>query len=181
MFSTAAAAVVATPVLNHRQQDTRTRHKYRPILNDCFLQQKNQGIDIPRSPKTLEIVQQKKLWQFRARAFDDTESCSQQALSLWSGAGAVGFSHRSFLFGNAWALRSHFGVQVLVGCPFRRQVVSVENRSNRALWNARFAVDAFFRMNKQNGFTFVEAFDWTDDHAVSVFAVEAWFGYDMSH
>jgi hypothetical protein len=57
----------------------------------------------------------------------------------------------------------------------------VENRSDRALWNTCFAVDALFRMNKQNGFTFVEAFDWTDDHAVSVFAVEAWFGYDMSH
>lgn len=57
----------------------------------------------------------------------------------------------------------------------------MENCRNRALWNTSFAVDAFIWMNEENGFTFIEALDWTDDHAVSVFAVEAWFGYDMSH
>jgi len=107
--------------------------------------------------------------------------CSRRALSLWSGAVAVGFCHGCFLFGNARTLRSHLGIQVLVGRPFRWQVVGMENRSDRAFWNTRFAVDAFFRIDEQNGFTFVEALDWTDDHAVSVFAVEAWFGYDMSH
>jgi hypothetical protein len=57
----------------------------------------------------------------------------------------------------------------------------VENRSDWAFWNASFAVDAFIRMDEQNGFTFVKAFYWTYDHAVSVFAIEAWFGDDMGH
>lgn len=57
----------------------------------------------------------------------------------------------------------------------------MENRSDWAFWNASFAVDAFIRMDEQNGFTFVKALYWTYDHAVSVFAIEAWFGDDMGH
>ena len=57
----------------------------------------------------------------------------------------------------------------------------MEDCSNWAFRNTSFAVNAFIRMNEQNGFTFVEAFYWTYDHAVSVFAVEAWLGDDMSH
>ena len=57
----------------------------------------------------------------------------------------------------------------------------MEDRRNRAFWNARFAVNAFFRMNEQNRFTFVEAFDGTYNNAVSVFAVEARLSNDMSH
>jgi len=57
----------------------------------------------------------------------------------------------------------------------------MEDRSNWAFRNARFAVDAFIRMNEQNRFTFVKTLYWTYDHAVCVFAVEAWLGDDMSH
>jgi hypothetical protein len=57
----------------------------------------------------------------------------------------------------------------------------VEDCSDRAFRNTGFAVNAFIRMNEKNSFTFVEAFYWTYDHAISVFAVEAWLGDDMSH
>ena len=57
----------------------------------------------------------------------------------------------------------------------------MEDRRNRAFRNARFAVNAFFRMNEKNRFTFVEAFDRTYDNAVCVFAVEARLSNDMSH
>ena len=89
--------------------------------------------------------------------------------------------HRCFLLCDPWTLRSHLGIQFLVSCPLGRQIVLVENRSDWAFWNASFAVDAFIRMNEQNGFTFVKALHWTYDHAVSVFAIEAWLGDDMGH
>jgi hypothetical protein len=57
----------------------------------------------------------------------------------------------------------------------------VEDCSDRAFRNTGFAVNAFIRMNEKNSFTFIEAFYWTYDHAISVFAVEAWLGDDMSH
>lgn len=62
-----------------------------------------------------------------------------------------------------------------------RQSILVENRSNRTLGNTCFAVNAFIRMNKQNRFTFVEAFNRTHDNAVCVLAVEAWFCHYVSH
>jgi hypothetical protein len=52
---------------------------------------------------------------------------------------------------------------------------------NWTLGNARFAVDAFVRVNEQDRFTFIETLYWTYDHAVCVFTVEAWFSDDMSH
>lgn len=57
----------------------------------------------------------------------------------------------------------------------------MKNGSNRTFRNAGFAVDAFIRVNNQNSFTFVEAFDWTDHYTVRVLAVEAWFGNDVRH
>lgn len=89
--------------------------------------------------------------------------------------------HGCLLLGNAWTLRSHLGIQFLVSSPFSWQIIFVEDRCDRALRNTRFAVNAFIRMNEKNGFTFVEALHWTYDHAVRVFAVEAWLGDDMSH
>lgn len=93
----------------------------------------------------------------------------------------MSIGHGCFLFGDAWALRSHFGVQFFVGSPFAWEVVFMEDRSNWTFWNACFAVDAFVWVNEQNRFAFVEAFDRANNHAVSVLAVEAWFGDDMSH
>ena len=57
----------------------------------------------------------------------------------------------------------------------------MEDSFNWTLGNARFAVDTFFRVDHQNCFTFVEALDRANHDAVGVFAVEAWFGNDVSH
>ena len=57
----------------------------------------------------------------------------------------------------------------------------MEDRCDRAFRNASFAVDAFIWMNEKNGFAFIKTLYWTYDHAVSVFAIEAWFGDDMGH
>jgi hypothetical protein len=57
----------------------------------------------------------------------------------------------------------------------------VENRSHWTFGNTSLTVDAFVWMDKQNGFTFVEAFHGTDNNAVRVFAVEARFSNNMSH
>lgn len=51
----------------------------------------------------------------------------------------------------------------------------------RAFWDTGFAVDALFRVNEEHRFTFVEAFDRTNSHAVGVFAVEAWLGDYVRH
>ena len=93
----------------------------------------------------------------------------------------MGFSHGCLLFRNDWALRRHFCIQSGVISPLGWQVIFMEDGRNRTFRNARLAVDAFFRMNEQNRFTFVEAFDRTDNNAVCVFAVEARLSNDMSH
>jgi len=57
----------------------------------------------------------------------------------------------------------------------------MENSCDWALWHTGFAVNAFFRVNKQNCFTFVETLDRANNNAVSVLAVEAGFSNDMCH
>ena len=57
----------------------------------------------------------------------------------------------------------------------------MEDRRDRTFGNAGFAVDTFLRMDKENGFTFVEAFHRANDDAVRVFAVEARLSNNMSH
>lgn len=57
----------------------------------------------------------------------------------------------------------------------------MEDRSHRTFRNASFAVNALVRMNEQDSFAFVEAFDWTNNHTVSVFAVKTRFGHNVSH
>lgn len=102
-------------------------------------------------------------------------------LALWRCAGSVCFRHGCLLFRNIWALGCHFCIQSCVVSPFGWQIVFMEDRCNGTFRNARFAVNAFFRMNEKNRFTFVEAFDWTYNNAVCVFAVEARLSNDMSH
>ena len=82
---------------------------------------------------------------------------------------------------DARALWCHFSIQRSVIRPLGRKVIFVENRRDWTLRDTRFAVDAFIRMDKQDRFPFVEAFDWTNDYAVRVFTVEARLGNDMSH
>jgi len=93
----------------------------------------------------------------------------------------MGFSHGCLLFCNDGALSRHFCIQSRVISPLGRQIVFMEDRRNRTFRNARFAVNAFFRMNEKNRFAFVEAFDRTYNNAVCVFAVEARLSNDMSH
>jgi len=62
-----------------------------------------------------------------------------------------------------------------------RNVIFLKNCFNGTFRNARFAIDAFVRVNYQNRFAFVEAFYGTYNNAVCVLAVEAGFSDDMSH
>ncbi len=94
---------------------------------------------------------------------------------------SVSLGHRRFLLRDDGALRCHFCIQRSVVGPLRWQIVFVEDRRYRTFGNAGFAVDTFLRMDKQNGFTFVEAFDRTNNNAVRVFTVEARFSNNMSH
>ena len=57
----------------------------------------------------------------------------------------------------------------------------MEDRFHRALWHARFAIDALFRMNHQNGFALVKTLHRTHNNAVCVLTVETWFSDDVSH
>ena len=110
-----------------------------------------------------------------------SELYETQSLSLWSCTLTMSVGHGCFLFCDAWTLRCHFGVQLFVGGPFRWQIVFVEDGRDWTLRNTRLAVNAFIRVNEQNRFTFIKTLYWTYDHAVSVFAVKAWFGDNMSH
>lgn len=51
----------------------------------------------------------------------------------------------------------------------------------RAFWDAGLTIDTFVRVNEEHCFTLVEAFDWTDRHAVGVFAVKAGLGDYVRH
>jgi hypothetical protein len=90
-------------------------------------------------------------------------------------------SERFLAFGDAGALWSHLGIQFLERQPFFRKVVFVENGRNRAFWNTCFAVNAFIRVNVEDLLPFIETFNGTNDHAIGVFAVKAWFGNDVCH
>ena len=57
----------------------------------------------------------------------------------------------------------------------------MEDCRDRTFGNASFAVDTFLRMDKENGFTFVKAFNRANNNAVRVFAVEARLSNNMSH
>ena len=89
--------------------------------------------------------------------------------------------HRILAFGDDRTVQGHFGVQGRLIGPFGRKVVFVEDRRGRTFGHARFAVDAFFRVNKEHRFPLVEAFDGAHRHAVGVLAVEAGFSDDVRH
>lgn len=93
----------------------------------------------------------------------------------------MSFGHGSLLLGNARALWSHLGVQVLVARPLFRQVISVENRCHRALRNTGLAIDALLRVNEEDRFAFVKTLDRTNNDAVGVLAVETGFSNNMCH
>lgn len=100
---------------------------------------------------------------------------------LWCSTSTMSLRHGCLLLSNPGTLRCHLSIQLSVGCPFCREIVLMEDRSHRTFRNAGFAVNALVRMNEQNSFAFVEAFDWTNNHTVSVFAVKTRFGHNVSH
>lgn len=90
-------------------------------------------------------------------------------------------THRVFSFRDHRAIRRHFRVEHFVVSPFGWQVVFVEDGCRRAFWDAGLTIDTFVRVNEEHCFTLVEAFDWTDRHAVGVFAVKAGLGDYVRH
>lgn len=57
----------------------------------------------------------------------------------------------------------------------------MEDRFNRTLRDAGFTVDALFRVNHQDGFTFVKALNRANNYTVGVLTVETGFRDDVSH
>jgi hypothetical protein len=57
----------------------------------------------------------------------------------------------------------------------------VEDGRYGAFRHAGFAVDAFFRMDKQNCFALIETFDRANSNTVGVLAVETGFSDNVSH
>ena len=93
----------------------------------------------------------------------------------------LGASEGRLLLGDDRAALGEFGVEFFVVFPFFRKVVFVEDRLDRAFGNARFAVDAFFGVNVDHRFTFIEAFDGADDDAVRVFTSKTRLGDNVGH
>ncbi len=65
--------------------------------------------------------------------------------------------------------------------PLFRHVVFVEDRFDRALGHAGFAVDAFVRMDVENLLAFVEALHRANHHTIGVLAAKARFANDVRH
>jgi hypothetical protein len=85
------------------------------------------------------------------------------------------------LLGDDRTLRSHFGIQLGEGLLIFRQVVFVKNCFDGALGHARFAVDAFIRVDVQHLLTLVKAFDGAHDNTVGVLAAKTRLGNYVSH
>ena len=88
---------------------------------------------------------------------------------------------RLFLFRDDGALRRHLGIELREGLPLFGHVVFVENGFNGTLGHARFAIDAFIRVDVENLLAFVEAFHRAHHHAIGVFAAKARFANDVRH
>jgi len=89
--------------------------------------------------------------------------------------------HRLFLFGDDRALRGEFFVEFCVRFPFFREVVFMEDRLDGAFGDARFAVDAFIRVDVQHLLAFIETLDRADNNAIGVFAAEAGLSNNVGH
>jgi hypothetical protein len=80
-----------------------------------------------------------------------------------------------------FARGGHLGIELDKPLPLLRYIVFVENRLDGALRNARFAINAFFRMDVEYFLTFVETFHGADNDAIRVFTSETWFANNMGH
>ncbi len=65
--------------------------------------------------------------------------------------------------------------------PLFRDTVFLEDGFNRALGNARIAIDALVRVDVKDLLAFVKRIDRADDDAIGVFTGEAGFGNDKGH
>jgi hypothetical protein len=90
-------------------------------------------------------------------------------------------NQRVFLFRDDGALWSHLGVEFDEAFPILRDVVLMENRFDRTLGDAGFAIDAFIRVDVDDFVAFVETFDGTNDDAIRVLTSETWFADDVCH
>lgn len=90
-------------------------------------------------------------------------------------------NERIFLFGDDRALRSHLGVELDEAFPVFGHIVLMEDRFDGTLGHARFAVDAFVRVDIDDLVAFVETFDRTDHDAIRVLTSETGFTDDVCH
>ncbi len=92
-----------------------------------------------------------------------------------------GRAHWVFSFRDDRTVGRHLSIQRRVIGPFCRKIILVENRGRRTFWDACFAIDAFFRMNKKHRFAFVETFYGANGHTIGVLAVETGFCHHVCH
>lgn len=88
---------------------------------------------------------------------------------------------RLFLFGNHFAPLSHFSIHFDVFFPLFRNIVLVENSLDGAFWHACLAVNAFFGMDVQHLFPFVEAFHWANYHTIRISASKTGLRNNVRH
>ena len=86
-----------------------------------------------------------------------------------------------FRFSNCWINLNHLHVEGDVGEVFGRHVVILIDCLDRAFGSTGSAVDAVIGVDVEHLGAFVEAFGWADCDASSVFAADAFLGYDISH
>jgi hypothetical protein len=91
------------------------------------------------------------------------------------------FFQRLFSLGDVFTLFGFVCVKLNKACPFFRNFVLVEDRFDRAFWNARFAINALIGVDVKHLLAFVETLYWADDDAISVTASVTWLGNYMSH
>lgn len=86
-----------------------------------------------------------------------------------------------FLFGNHFALWSHFGIQFDKALPFAWNVIFMEDRFDWAFGNACFAVDALFRMDIEHLIAFIEALYGANHNTIGITATNTRLSYNVGH
>jgi hypothetical protein len=77
--------------------------------------------------------------------------------------------------------RHSIGIQLDELCPLLGDIRLVEDRVNRAFRNTCVAVNAIVWINVKHLLVVIKTLHWTDDNAISVFAVSARFANDVDH
>lgn len=82
---------------------------------------------------------------------------------------------------NLRTLRSHLSVKRDELRPFLRYIILVEDRLHRAFRDARFAINAFVRMNVEELPVLIKTIDRTYDHAIGVLTIKTWCRDNVCH